>query len=121
MLTTIITLLVIVMIIMNMQNQPYTIPFSHCLMTSSQPVPQQRPLQPGIRGFCELHKTPERDRIPGKERIQTHGREKIPAPWPTPIYKLSRMSTVWQISPGQFGCLSGCAPSHLLHTCSLTE
>jgi len=28
---------------------------------------------------------------------------------------------VWNISTGQLGCLSGCAPSQLLHTCSLAE
>jgi len=30
-------------------------------------------------------------------------------------------STVWNISTGQLGCLPGCAPSQLLHTCSLAE
>jgi len=28
---------------------------------------------------------------------------------------------VWNISIGQVGCLPGCAPSQLLHTCSLAE
>jgi len=28
---------------------------------------------------------------------------------------------VWNISIGQLGCLSCCAPSQLLHTCSLAE
>jgi len=29
--------------------------------------------------------------------------------------------TVWNISTGQLGCLSVCAPSQPLHTCSVAE
>jgi len=46
---------------------------------------------------------------------------KIPAPWPAPIHKLSMTPLVWNISIGQLGCLSGCAPAQLLHTCSSAE
>jgi len=55
-----------------------------------------------------------------------------PNPWKTeeqrasyppanPIHKLSMMFMVWNISLGQLGYLSGCAPSQLLHTCSSAE
>jgi len=43
------------------------------------------------------------------------------SPQPTLIPKLSMMSMVWNISVGQLGYLSGCAPSQLLHICSLAE
>jgi len=64
---------------------------------------------------------------PGKERIQTHGKEKekktrkFPTPRPTPLYKLSMRSVVWNISIGQLGYMSCCAPPQLLHTCSFAE
>jgi len=48
-------------------------------------------------------------------------KKRIAAPQPTPIHKLSRTPMVWNISVGQLGWLSGCAPSQLLHTCSLAE
>jgi len=47
--------------------------------------------------------------------------EKGSGPRSTPIHKLSVTSMVWNISTGQPGCLSVCAPSQLLHTCSLAE
>jgi len=37
------------------------------------------------------------------------------------IHKSSMTSMVWNISTGQLRCVSGCAPSQLLHTCSLAE
>jgi len=45
----------------------------------------------------------------------------IPAPQPTAVHKLSMMSVALNISIGQLGCLSGCAPSQFLHTWSLAE
>ena len=55
---------------------------------------------------------------PRQERIWIHGKENIPAPWPTPIYKLSMMSMVGNISIGQLGLAAWLcslpAPAHLL-------
>jgi len=51
----------------------------------------------------------------------TRRAERDSCPWPAPIPKLSMMSMVWNICIGQLGSLSGCAPSQLLHTCSLAE
>jgi len=47
--------------------------------------------------------------------------EKFSGPWPSPVHKLGMTSLVWNTSIGQLGFLSGCAPSQLLHTCSLAE
>jgi len=47
--------------------------------------------------------------------------QRIPAHRPTPIDKLSMVSMVWNVSIGQLGCLSGCAPSQLKHTYSVAE
>jgi len=73
--------------------------------------------------FTEKFELPEKRGPPGKE---------VPAPRPTPIYKLSMisawclrdvsvMSMVWNISIDQLGYLSGYAPSQLLCTCLLAE
>jgi len=61
---------------------------------------------------------------PEKENSQKTRTKIIPAPFinrPTPVYKLSMMSMVWNISIGRLGYLPGYAPSQLLHTCSLAE
>ena len=51
---------------------------------------------------------------------QKTGRAVSPLPpQPTPIPKPSTVFMVCSISNSQLGCLSGCAPSQLLHTCSL--
>jgi len=50
-----------------------------------------------------------------------NSRKRVPAPLPTPAYILNVTSTVWNISIGQPGCLSGHAPTQLPHTCSLAE
>jgi len=110
---------------MNMQNKLYAIPFSHHLMTDSHIVLEQRSQNLENSKFCEFHETPEKDQTPVKvqtptqERIQTHRNEKqqIPAPWPTPIHKLSRSpwygifalaSLVWlAVLPP-----SSCTPAH---------
>jgi len=52
--------------------------------------------------------------------VESPGGE-VPTPWPALIHKLSMTSMAWNISTGQLGCLSGCVPSHLLHTRSLAE
>jgi len=59
--------------------------------------------------FAKLIKLTEKFELTEKE---------TPAPWPTPIYKLSVRSMAWSISPGQLGLP---APSPLLHTCLLAE
>jgi len=41
------------------------------------------------------------------------------APRLTPIHKPSMTSMVWNISVGRLGPAACCAPSQLLHTCSL--
>jgi len=45
--------------------------------------------------------------------------KRVPAHWPTPIYKLSMMSVVWNIPLASLHLLPGCAPSQFLYTCSL--
>ena len=73
-------------------------------------------------GFGKFCKTPEKDWTPGQERTQTQGKEqRAPCPSARPTPKLSTVFMVWSISNGQLGCLPGCAPSQLLHTCSLAE
>jgi len=42
-------------------------------------------------------------------------------PLPTPIHKLRVTITIRNVSIGQLGYLSGCAPAQLLQTCSLAE
>jgi len=44
------------MIIMNMQNKPYTTQFSHHLMTDSQSVPEQRLQNPELANFVNSAK-----------------------------------------------------------------
>jgi len=106
-----------------MQNKLYTIfsPPDEQLTAS----PQAAIAEPKTLRLCKI---PEKDRTTRKVRttrqqmIQTHGNKKSReplGPWPTPIHKLSLMSMIWSISPGQLGCLSGCAPSQLPHTHSL--
>ena len=132
----------IILLIMNKQNKLYTIHFSPRPMTVSQPVPEQRSWNPqvswsslflqilaNIQGLYNLPNSWKKNKLPEKfellsKRIQTHGNEKsreFLAPQPTPIPKISMTSMVWNISVGQPGCLSGCAPSQLLHTCLLAE
>jgi len=82
-------------------------------MTDSQPVPEQQLQNPEVMQFQKKF------RLLGKRGFklsQERKRCSIPAPRPTPIYKLSMMSMIWNISMGQLGYLSGCAPSQL-HTC----
>jgi len=99
-----ITVMIITMIIMNMQSKLCTI-----FLTTRRPI---------------RHLSVQ---TPGPERIQklAEKREKeqraFPPPWPTPIHNLGMTCMVWNISIGQLGCLSVCAPSQLLHTCSLAE
>jgi len=55
------------------------------------------------------------------EKGQTSRKVRTPARQPTPVPKQRRTSMVWNISIGHLGYLSGCAPSQLLHSCSLPE
>jgi len=73
-------------------------------------------------------KLPRKTKLLEKFRLLTRkdlnsqkGKEPIPAPQPTFIHKLSVTPMVWNICTGQLGCLSGYAPSQLLHTSSLAE
>jgi len=52
---------------------------------------------------------------------QKREEQKSPCPLANPFHKLSMMSIVWNISIGQLGHLSGCAPLQLVQTCSLAE
>ena len=52
-----------------------------------------------------------------KRKREREKKKGIPAPMPTPIRKWRVISMVWNISIGQLGSLSGCAPSQLLSTC----
>jgi len=52
------------------------------------------------------------------EKLELTEKKRIPAPRPTPIYKLSMTSMVWNISLGQLGLAAQLcfppAPAHLL-------
>ena len=100
-----ITILIIVMIVMHMQNKLCTIQF----------------FSPPNNQFTA---PPKKVQTPGQERIQKHPRkqksQKKISPWPT-----SFINWAWPLWYGKFplailGYLSGCAPSQFLHTCSLT-
>ena len=110
-----------IMIIMNMQSKLYTILF-FCPPNDWSAVSSQAAIaEPQNREFQGIN---EEVWIPRQDRIQILRNEReryLPAPWPTPIHKLSMTSVVWNISIGQLGCLSVCAPSQLLRTCSLAE
>jgi len=92
-------MMMMIMMMKNMQNKQYKIQFF------SLPNDRLRSLSPSSN-----HRTRRNSR---NWCIRT--------PQPAPIYRLSMTSLVWNISPGQLGCLSDYAPSQLLHTCSLTK
>jgi len=107
-----------------MQNKLYTIQFSHHPMTDSQPVPEQKWRNLELADFVNFMEPPKKTELPERfilteKRGINKGR--FLSPCPTPIYKLSMTSMVWNISIGQLGCLSRCAASQLLHTCSSAE
>jgi len=85
-------------------------------MTSCAVSPQAAIVEPGTCGFRELHRHPEKHWTPRvkKKKKRIHSKKEIPALQPTPIYKLSTVSMAWNTYIGQLGCLSGCAPAHLL-------
>ena len=91
-----------------MQNKQYTIQFFS--LPNNQLRSQSLSSDCGTRRFHGF-----------SEKIWTLGKKRIPAPRQTPIRKLSMTSMVWNISTSQLGCLPGCAPSQLLHTCSSAE
>jgi len=96
-------LLIIIMIIMNMQNKLYTIQFFSPPDDRWSASPRAAIMELGKHEFLEISK---RFQTPRQERIQTHRNnkaQKIPAPRPTPIHKLSMMSMVRNISIGQLG------------------
>jgi len=82
-------------------------------------------VEPGTHGFCEFRRTPKKrlnsrkSSNSWKKRIKNKKEDSSP-PQPTPIYKLSTMSMVWNISAGS-GWLPGCALSQLPHTCTSAE
>ena len=85
-------LMIIIMTIMNMQNELYTIQFSHHLMTSLQQSPGSNhgTQNSQILRVLQYSRTRPNSQIssaPGQERIQTYGKweAKIPAPWKIPI------------------------------------
>jgi len=96
-------------------------------MTCPQPVPKQRSWNPpDFHKFHDIHK--KKDKLLEKSELLdkrgfelTEKRKDYSLLQPTRTYNLSMPSMVWNISIGQFGCLSGCAPSQLLHSCSLAE
>jgi len=71
-----------------------------------------------LANFTELAKFTEKGQTHGKVRTP---RKEVPAPQPTPIYKLSMTSMVWSILSASLGWLPGCAPSQLPHTCMPVE
>jgi len=112
---------IITMIIMNMQNKLYKIPFFSPPDDQFTASPQAAITEPRNHEFQEI---PKKVHTPGQERVQTPGNKKSrepPAPQPTPIHKPSMTFMVRNISIGQLVCLCGCAPSQLLHTCTSAE
>jgi len=57
--------------------------------------------------FTEKLELTEKDRTHGKVKVKTH---RLPAPWPTPIYKLSMTSNIFH-RPAWAGCLAVLPPS----------
>ena len=60
-----------------------------------------------LKNFAELAELTEKDWTPGKslnsqKRLNSQ-KKRVPAPQPTPIYKLSMTPMVWNISMGQLG------------------
>jgi len=84
-------------------------------MSDPQPVAEQRSQK--LRISRILQNSPQKTKL--AEKFKLLERKGFLPPWPTPIHKLSMTSMVWNISPGQLGCLPGCASSQLLHACSL--
>ena len=86
-------------------------------MTNSQPVAEQQSQNTKLNNFAQF---PKKVWTPRQEKIRTHEnkKEKIPAPQPTPIHKLSMMSMVWNICVGQPGLAAWLcslpAPAHRL-------
>ena len=112
---------------MNIQNKLYTVQFSHNPMTDLQSVPKQQSWNPELADFVNftglLKKTklPEKFKLPDKrgfEPLQKIIKRKIPAPCPTPIYKLRTTSVVWNILVGWLGLSAWLCflptPAHLL-------
>ena len=68
---------------------------------------------PGTYRFCQTNKFCRTRQT--HRKVRTLGKEKIPAPWPTPIYKLSMTSMAWNIFIGQLGLVmlfpSSCTPA----------
>jgi len=98
------TIMLITMTIMNMQNKLYTMQFF------SPPNDQ-------------LTAPQKRFKLPVKTGFNSQKREE-PIAFCSPansLHKWSMMPTVWNISTAQLGCLPGCAPSQLLHPCSSAE
>jgi len=94
---------------MNMQNKLYaTLFFS---LPDDKPASSQAAMT-DLMDFAEFPK-----KRPNSWKSLNSQKKRIPAPWPTPIHKLSMMSMLWNISTGQLG-LSFCAPfpapAHLL-------
>jgi len=65
--------------------------------------------------FTELTELTEKDRTHRKDQIY---QKRVPASWPTPVYKLSITFMVWNISFGQLRLAAWLcsfpAPAHLL-------
>jgi len=106
-----------------MQNKLHTIQFSHHPMTNLQLVPQQRSGSLELADSVHFTKLPKKTKFPEKFKLpdkrgfelrEMRKKRRIPAARPAPIYRLSMMSMARSISIGQLGCLSGCAPAHLL-------
>jgi len=70
-----------------------------------QPVPEQRLQNPELADSANFAQLPKKKKKRTREKVQTLGKKRtqkrIPAPRPSPIYKLSMMPMVWNISVGQ--------------------
>jgi len=113
---------------MNMQTKLYTIQFTHRPMTGSHSVPEQWSWNLELAVFMNFTKLPKKTELPEKFELRDQRgfkltekrrlKKKIPAPWPTLIYKLRMTSMVWSISMGQLGLAAWLcslpAPAHLL-------
>ena len=115
--------------IMNMQNKLYIILYFSPPDDWFAVSPWAEIAKPRTQGFLWIFakllkkaKLPENFELPDKRGFKLTDKSRMfPAPCPTPIHKLSITSMVWNISIDQLGYLPVCAPSQLLHTCSLAE
>jgi len=117
--------MITIMIIMNMQNKLCTIWFSHHAMTSLQSVPEQQSQNSELADFANFTELLKKTELPEKFKREVSNSQKREDPISTPGQP-PLINWAWRPWCGIFhltslGWLPGCAPSQVLHICSLAE